>query len=168
MLLLKPIKRLLNYNFFSGFEDDESKRLNYAFFGCVKNHRFLELMLDFYSNNEFDEFNPPIITHTFKNLINSGSITEHEILFKREYFYPLTYQNRKKDYKLFINKESYAVHLWEHSWKLETKKGYDFIFSKFKIIFLDYIQYRYSFEYFKKYTKQSVKDLYRKLKYNDF
>lgn len=166
MLLLKPINTLLNYNFFSGFEVEG--RVAYGLFGGVKKHRFFFEMLNYYMKTEFDEFNPPIITHAFKNLINSTTLKENEILFKPDCFYPLTYQDREKDYKLFINKETYAVHLWDHSWKLETKKGYGFIFNKFKITFIDYIKYGYSSMYFKKYTKQFIIDFYRKLKYKDF
>ncbi|QNM86254.1 mannosyltransferase [Polaribacter pectinis] len=163
MLLLKPIDKLLEYNFFSGLEVEE--RVAFGLFGGIKKHRFFSEMLDFYSKTEFDEFNPPIITHSFKNLINSSTLKENEVLLSPEYFYPLTYQNKEKDYKLYITDKSYAVHLWNHSWKLETKKGYSFIFNKLKTILLDYILHNYSFKYLKNNLKETLINLYRLVKY---
>lgn len=166
MLLLKPIDELLEYNFFSGFE--VKGRVAFGLFGGVANHHFFSKMLTFYENNYFDEFNPPIITHTFKDLINLKNINKNEILLGPKYFYPLTYQDREKDYKLFTLHESLAVHLWEHSWKLEPKKGYSYIFNQIKIIFFDFILFGYSFNYLKKYLKESMLNLYRMIKYKSF
>ncbi|MEE9409089.1 MAG: glycosyltransferase [Polaribacter sp.] len=166
MLLLKPIDKLLSNSFFSGYEVEG--RVAYGLYGGTKQHRFFYEMLSFYKKTAFDEFNPPIITHTFKHLINSSSLKHNEILLSPEYFYPLTFQNKEKDYKLFITKETYAVHLWDHSWKLETKKGYSFIFNQFKIVFLDFIMFGYSIKYLKKYLIEFMLNLYRMVKYKSF
>lgn len=166
MLLLKPIDELLQYNFFSGFEIEN--RVAYGFYGGVKKHRFFSNMLNFYSNVIFDEFNPPIITHTFKKLINLNTIQKNELLLSSEYFYPLTFQNREKDFKEFITENSYAVHLWNHSWKLEEKKGYSFIFNKVKIVFLDYLFFGYPFNYLKRHLKDIIISFYRLIRYKSF
>jgi mannosyltransferase OCH1-like enzyme len=163
MLLVNPIEELLKYDFFSGYE--VKHRLNYAFFGGVKRNHFFEKMISFYDNNNFNEFNLPVITHIFNEIINSSALRGNEALFSPEYFYPLTFQNKDKDYKLFLTDKTVAVHLWDHSWKEETKKGYSFILKKMKTIFLDYFFYNYSFEYFKKHLKDSYLDLYRFFKY---
>ena len=162
MLLLKPINPLLNYNFFSGFEVEG--RVNYALFGGVKRHRFFFEMLDYYMKTEFDEFNPPIITHAFKDLINSTSLKENEILFKPDCFYPLTFQNREKDYTLFITEETYAVHLWNHSWKVENNENIFYLLKKIKIVLIDFIFYGYSLKYLKRYLNEFLGKIYLWLK----
>jgi mannosyltransferase OCH1-like enzyme len=162
MLLLKPINTLLNYNFFSGFEVEN--RVAYGLFGGVKGHRFIFEMLDYYVKTEFDEFNPPIITHAFKNVINSTSLKENEILFKPDCFYPLTFQNREKDYTLFITEETYAVHLWNHSWKVENNENIFYLLKKIKIVLIDFIFYGYSLKYLKRYLKEFLRKIYLGLK----
>ncbi|WP_341220841.1 glycosyltransferase [Polaribacter atrinae] len=166
MLIVKPLGNLLKYNFFSGLEVKD--RVAYGFLGGYKENHFFKRMIDFYNHTEFDEFNPPIITHTFKNLINSNNLKENEVLLSPEYFYPLTFQNREKDYKLFVTEKTYAVHLWDHSWKIETKKGYSSIFNQMRGILLDFFIYGYSFEYFLKYSKEFLLNLYRMLKYKQY
>ena len=162
MLLLKPISALLKYNFFSGFEVEE--RVAYGLFGGVKKHRFFFEMLNYYIKIEFDEFNPPIITHAFKNLINLTTLKENEVLFKPDCFYPLAYQNREKDYKLFITEETYAVHLWDHSWKEEQSKNIFYLLKKIKIVLIDFIFFGYSMKYLKRYLKEFLRKIYLRLK----
>lgn len=151
MLLLKPINTLLNYNFFSGFEVED--RVNYALFGGIKKHMFFFEMLNYYNKTEFDEFNPPIITHAFKNVINSTTLKENEILFKPDCFYPLTFQNREKDYTLFITEETYAVHLWDHSWKQDKSNEILELVGNLNIVFNDYLFFNYSNKYFIRYFR---------------
>jgi mannosyltransferase OCH1-like enzyme len=162
MLLLKPIDELLSYDFFSGFEVEE--RVAYGLFGGHKKHRFFFEMIKFYSETEFDEFSPPIITHIFKYLIKADNIDENEILLSQEYFYPLTYENRGKDYELFTTEKTYGVHLWDHSWKEEKSESIFNLLKKIKIVLIDFIFYGYSKKYLKRYLKEFLRKIYLRLK----
>lgn len=166
MLLLKPIEELLKYHFFSGIEDDHLGRVAYGFFGGEKKHRFFSKMMNFYNNLEFDEFNPPIITHTFKKDINSKTILEREKLFLKKEFYPLSFKDKNKPIENFILKDTIAVHLWDHSWKLPEKQDISKALKKLYVVILDFLFYDYSFLYLKKHTKEALLSIYRILKYN--
>lgn len=162
MLIVKPIDNLLNYIFFSGCEI--KNRVNYAFFGGQKGNHFFKTMIDFYNHKEFDEFNPPVITHTFKSLVTSLNLKENEIIFDQEYFYPLTFQDKDKDFNLFITEKTYGVHLWDHSWKEEKVENIFNLIKKTKTVLIDFIFYGYSKKYLKRYIKEFLRKIYYLLK----
>ncbi|NDP23060.1 MAG: mannosyltransferase [Paludibacter sp.] len=162
MLLLKPINDLLDYNFFIG--DEVLERVNFAFFGAKKEHPFLKEMLDFYSATEFNVFSPPIITHTFSPTINQQTIDKSEIIFSPEYFYPLPYENRAEDYSAYTTVNSYAVHLWDHSWKNTPKQGLSVLVKNWLGVIVDFVFYGYSYSYFKRYFKEFSRKIYQELK----
>lgn len=164
MLLLRNIDCLLKFNFFSGFE--EKDRAAYGLFGGVPQNHFFKEMINFYDKNNFDQFDPPIITHTFKKLVRRENLKKNEILYDPEYFYPLTYKNRKKDYELFTTEITFAVHLWNHSWKIEKDQTFSAIFNNIKIIFFDFLFYSYSIKYLFKYFFFFSKEIYYLLKRN--
>lgn len=161
MLLLKPISdELLSFDFFTGYEVDG--RAAYGFFGAGKGHRFMLEMARFYNSNEFNEFSLPVITHTFKDLINDSTISENERIFAPDVFYPLSYQDRLDDYKKHISEATLAVHLWDHSWsdKKMNKVG---VLKDLKTVMKDYIFYGYSKQYFIRYFRGFSRQLYHQL-----
>jgi mannosyltransferase OCH1-like enzyme len=162
MLLLKPIDDLLVSDFFIG--EEVKGRVAYGIFGASKSHRFFNQMLNFYENNEFDAFSPPIITHLFGSLINENTLFKNEIIYAPTVFYPLTFQNRNKDYTNYLTENSYAVHLWNHSWKNKSNKRLTKSFNKIKEITIDYIFFNYPFKYFKKYLMIFLKEIYHLVK----
>jgi mannosyltransferase OCH1-like enzyme len=162
ILLLKPIENLLGYNFFIGEEVFE--RVNFGIFGAVKGHLFLKKMLDLYNTTEFNGFSPPIITHTFSPIINQKTISENEIILNPEYFYPLPYENRAEDFSVYTTVNSYAVHLWDHSWKNTTNQGMSILLENWVSVIFDFILYGYSFTYFRRYFKEFSRKIYHELK----
>lgn len=162
MLLLKPIETLLQYDFFIG--EEVTDRIAFGLFGAVKRHRFLKQMLDFYDTTEFNVFSPPVITHTFSPLINKQTIEPNEIIFKSSYFYPLTFENKLENYTEFIQPESYAVHLWGHSWVKNTQLGIFLLIKNLCELVVDYLFYKYSFVYFKRYFREFSRKIYHLLK----
>ena len=161
MLLLKPISEtLLSLNFFTGYEVNE--RAAYGFFGAIKGHRFMVKMADFYSTTEFNEFSLPVITHTFKDLINDSTILKNERIFAPDVFYPLSYQDRLDDYKNHISEATHAVHLWDHSWSGNEKKEASLI-KNLKTVLNDYLFYGYSKRYFIRYFRGFSRQLYHQL-----
>ena len=162
MLILKPIDELLKYNFFTA--EEVENRVAYGFFGAAKNHLLIKKMIDYYNHSEFNEFSPPVITHTFSVIINKDSISENEMIFSPNYFYPLTYQNRDEDYTQFITNDTYAVHLWEHSWKKKTEESFYYYFKNCLTVVQDFLFYGYSISYFKRYFKEFSRKMFHVIK----
>jgi len=160
MLLLKPIDTLLSLHFFTG--DEVEGRVAYGFFGGYPKHRFFEKMKYFYDHNWFNQFSLPVITHAFSPLINRQNLVENEQIFTPEHFYALTYENKGQDFKKYINTNSYAVHLWEHSWSETSKDRFDLL-KKLKIVLIDYLIYGYPKQYFIRYFRGFSRQLYHLL-----
>lgn len=161
MLLLKPINDLQSLNFFTGFEVEN--RAAFGFFGAIPKHRFIQAMVNFYENNPFNEFSLPVITHTFKELIQESNLLEKEKIFAPEYFYAFKYEDKNGDYKDFITEQSIAVHLWDHSWSQKNKESVSSIVKNLIVVLTDYLFYGYPGTYFKRYFRGFSRKLYHKL-----
>jgi len=162
MLLLKPIDDLLKNNFFIG--EEVQGRVAYGLFGATRSHRFFEQTLNYYENTEFNEFSLPIITQIFESIINNTNLFENELIYEPNYFYPLIYENRNENYDKFIVECSYAVHLWDHSWKEDKKIGFLFYISGIRKVLIDYVFYGYSKAYFIRYARGFSRQIYYLLK----
>lgn len=163
MLLLKPIDALLQYDFFIG--EEVPNRINFALFGSIKDHRFLKQMVAFYDTTEFNNFSPPVITHTFSPIINYDTIeATKEVIFKPDFFYCLPYESRDKDYFSFCTENSVAVHLWDHSWKLTPQNDFKTLFKNWRAVVIDFLFYHYSYAYFRRYFKEFSRKMYHLLK----
>lgn len=162
MLLLKPINALLGYVFFTG--EEVKDRVAFGLYGSVPKHLFLKRMLEFYNTNEFNVFSPPVITHTFSPIINKQSVIEGEVILDSSFFYPLPYEKRKENYNAFVQPETYAVHLWDHSWAKNTDSGLLQLFKNVKEVAVDFVFYNYSWGYFKRYTREFLRKIYHFLK----
>lgn len=161
MMVVKPFDTLRKYSFFSAFEVPD--RPAYGFFGGVANHRFFELMVDFYENAYFNRYSLPVITHTFKEQINAHSLKEGEMLFSEAFCYPMPFQKREEDYRNFITEETAAVHLWDHSWSPASKEGIGWLFMQFLKVHRDYYFYGYPRAYLRRYRKGFARKIYYKL-----
>lgn len=162
MMLLQPLDTLLQYDFFIG--EEVSDRIAFGLFGAQKKHRFLKQMLDFYDTANFNVFALPVITHTFSPIINTQTIGNNEMIFKPSYFYPLTFENRLQNYTEFIKPESYAVHLWDHSWAKVPQSGLLPLVKNLSEVVMDYLFYEYSFAYLRRYFKEFSRKIYQLLK----
>lgn len=162
MLLLQSLDSLLHLDFFSGFE--VPNRAAYGLFGGVANHRLFGEMKDFYDQTHFNPYSLPVITHAFASLMQVENLMENERLFAPEYFYAFPYEAREKDYKDYITPNSYAVHLWDHSWQKapsrETKRS---LLIKLKEVTLDYLMHKYPHAHFKRYFREFSRKFYHQL-----
>lgn len=163
MLLLQSPEILRSNDFFSGFE--VPGRVAYGFFGAVPGHRFLAAMTDFYSKKRFDSFHPPVITHSFKDLITTEQLREREILFEPEVFYPLPYDQKDAPYTNFISPRTIAVHLWDHSWAKEKDESSQRLLKNLSMVLTDYLGYDYPFSYFQRYGREFSRKLYHRLRH---
>ncbi len=161
MLLLKSIDPLLDYNFFTGYEVDE--RPAYGIFGAIPNHPLIGDMASFYKNERFNQFSPPVITHTFKEIIAPQNLGDKDRILAPHFFYALPYEHKDEDFSKFVSEESYAVHLWDHSWKQPPKEGFWQLVRNFNTVCIDRVFYGYPKSYFKRYTKEFGRKMYHRL-----
>ncbi len=161
MLLLKPLDQLLAFNFFVG--DEVPERPNFAIFGGIAKHRFFNDMTAFYQNERYNRYSPPVITHTFKGLVNTQALQENEVIFSPEYFYPLPYQDSNKPYNDYITANTVAVHLWDHSWRKTIKQSPIWLVKQLFKVSSDYLIYGYPKVYAKRYLKEFGRKLYHKI-----
>jgi len=161
MLLIKPLKELLTYTFFTGYEVTE--RPAYGLFGAIKGNAIIGKMKLYYDTHYFNSFSPPVITHTFKELVTKEHLKEGEVILPIDYFYPLPYQKRNEPIETFITSNTVAVHLWEHSWKNQQKETFWCLLRKLNDVCVDYVFYNYPNNYFKRYFREFSRKLYHKL-----
>lgn len=162
MLLLQPIDKLLNYDFFSGYEVPD--RVAYGFFGGVPKHRFFEKMKAFYGQNRFNRYSVPVITHTFSELINDATINNNEALLTPVYMYALRYQDKADDYKKHTTAASIAVHLWDHSWgEARPEETIITLVKKFITVQKDTLVHGYPSAYWKRYSREFARKIYHKV-----
>ncbi|QVY65786.1 glycosyltransferase [Polaribacter sp. Q13] len=129
MLLVKNLDELLKNKMFIGIEDEST--INAAIFGATIKHPFVYKILEKYSNlkiggfvNLFSIAIPKIITEIFKKTYNYNDLflskieKEDIVIFPIEYFYalPSNKSSDKVNYRNYLTKNSYAVHLWNASW----------------------------------------------------
>ena len=120
--LLKPLDDFLQYDFFTGFEDDEFLCPG-LIMGAVKNCKVLEDMIEIYKQetfnveklkticvittnyftNEFSDFKSDGTTQHFSNKIS---------VFSKDYFCPKNY----KTGRIKITDNSYSIHHYLASW----------------------------------------------------
>lgn len=161
MLLIKPLDSLLENEFFSGYE--VAGRPAYGIFGGAAGHRFFKQMNQFYSKERFNRYSPPVITHTFKELIAEANLKADARLYPIDYFYALPYEQRNSDHAQFITANSIAVHLWDHSWKQAPEQDLGWLFRQLIAVHKDRWFYGYPKAYFRRYRKEFARKIYHKI-----
>ena len=116
MLVLKGFDPLRQHNFFTG--EYKKGALNAAVIGSKKGHPLVGKLLEIYKELEFDYLNPKTIPEVFDEEVWTFS-KESVKIFSPEAFYPLPLENKDENYIPYLSEDSYAVHLWNHSWKDE-------------------------------------------------
>lgn len=126
MMVCKSFNNLLGNNSFFGAED--YKYINCAIFGAVKENLFVNEILMNYNkitlDTELKDITiPKIVTSIFKKkygdiLFNKTIKQDGIVIYPNHFFYPFPFDKKKdlNEYKKFIQKESYTVHLWNGSW----------------------------------------------------
>lgn len=116
MLLLKPLDSLLANSFFIG--EHLPGEIGVGVFGGVKQHPFLVEVLNVYQSLSFEPDRLVLVPDLFDKLIQDFD-TDKLKIYPSDYFYPLPFSKKGLDYSSFITSSSFAVHLWNHSWKDE-------------------------------------------------
>lgn len=141
MLLLKNLDGLLINKCFFGAEDENF--INCAIIGSIPRFIFIEQCKLLYDeipyNDDLGSITIPRITtklfnenYNFKSSFNDIIIKNEIIIYPAQYFYPFPFESKSdlKNYKNYIKKDSYAVHLWSSSW-VEYSEFYYFRNSEY-------------------------------------
>lgn len=124
MLLVKSFSDLINQEFFLG--DHIQGKIGLGIIGSVKNHDILNKVLVNYRNEQFNLIKPKLIPDLFDQLLQDERKSIR--VYEPDYFYALPFEQKEKDFQEFLTNNSYAVHLWNHSWKNELSLLNDFKF----------------------------------------
>jgi mannosyltransferase OCH1-like enzyme len=129
MMVLKSFDNLLEHNCFMGAED--LLFINAAIIGAVPKNNFIKDCLSLYDaldlgiNSSLGEITiPKMITMKYKEVPQNNYsfdkvlTSQDVVIYPSKYFYPFPFENKKdlKNYKNYINIDSYTVHLWHSSW----------------------------------------------------
>lgn len=129
MMVIKSFDSLLSNLCFFGAEDEEY--LNCAIIGAEKNNVFIKQCISRYElisiNNGIDWGQitiPRIVTDIYRKKYNYvlpfNQKIEHNglVIYPINYFYPLPHKDKQDviNFKNYLSKESFAVHLWNESW----------------------------------------------------
>nr|WP_321452391.1 glycosyltransferase [uncultured Carboxylicivirga sp.] len=121
MFVIRSFDPLLSESMFLGKESEES--INAAIIGATKGHPFLKLLIDYYRTITVSEVEPiPVIV---TRLLKKYNYQEPVKIFNQEYFYPFPYLNSysyKADPLSYISSNTFCIHLWFKSWKIDYHK----------------------------------------------
>ena len=177
MMVLKSFNNLLLNDCFLGAEDHEY--INFAIVGSSKKNDFIKKCLSEYELiDEKSILNwghisiPKIVTDVFRREYNHFNPfdkliqVENIVVYPRDWFYPLPFENKadNKNFKNYIKKDTYAIHLWASSWIEYTEfqyfrnkqygKGFWMVFENI------FLKGKISISYFRKIAsciKESIK-----------
>ncbi len=124
MLVLKSLDDLLDSEFFLG--EEREGIVNAAIVGSVKGNPLILDLLSKYGEINF-KHEKPLDIPTFLTLnLNKSAVK----IYPAAYFYPIPFSKKGQDFRPHLQPETYAVHLWNHSWKTEWSHLHDKSFSK--------------------------------------
>ncbi|PHR14726.1 MAG: mannosyltransferase [Aequorivita sp.] len=143
MLLLKSLDDFLNNECF--FVAEHPKSINASIFGAMPNNGFIGLCLETYRKEDAALLPIPTIVsiiflkkYKLERKFKETIVLKDIVIYAPDYFYCLPY-NKLFDihnYKKYLTKNSYGVHLWHGSWHsynelvLLRRKEYSKAFTK--------------------------------------
>ncbi len=119
MFVLKDFDDFLTDKFFIG--EEKVGLISAGIIGSEKGNPLVFNLIEKYNQTHFNYDSPLDIPSFLTSYLQRNEIK----VYSKEYFYPLPYSERGKDYSPYLNKETHAVHLWNHSWKNEWNYLHD-------------------------------------------
>lgn len=113
MLVLKEFLPFLADRFFIG--EEKVGLTNAAIIGAEKEDKTIKKLLDGYKEINFDYQNPLSIPSYLTSVIDRSEIK----VYPSDFFYPLPFSKRGENFDSFVTANTYAVHLWNYSWRNE-------------------------------------------------
>jgi len=121
MLLLKNIDHLLEYNFFSGYEDETN--IACGLYGASKDNVIMRETYRWYEKNNEIKAIPIIVTDVINELREDGKLSKNIYLAKKDVFYSYPKDRPCDPLDWKAPEEALAIHLWDYSWQSGTKKN---------------------------------------------
>jgi mannosyltransferase OCH1-like enzyme len=125
MFVIKDFDSLLDNELFLGWENVEKLYISAGIIGSIKEHKFIEILLNRYQSLNFNQeltkiAIPKIITDSYYKYI----LPERIKIYNYDYFYPFPYEqrNNKSDFMNYNSKNTLAIHLWDLSWRSDVRK----------------------------------------------
>ena len=129
MLFFKPLTDFLDNDLFIGAETD--RFISCGIIGAIPEHPFIEKGIQSYDTMDLTDIAfhkitiPKILTVSFRSFYNFhekfDTIVKKDkvVIYPKNYFYPYSYEDSEitNNYMDFITQETYAIHLWNKSWK---------------------------------------------------
>ena len=120
MWVLKTFDDFLSYDIVLGYESPGV--IAFGIIGAISNHPVIDSFINFYDNNQFDPELPPMIpvvlTDAYFKIKDKSQLANNKI-FAPDYFYPKPFAAKNEANDKYITQNTYAVHLWNHSWRNE-------------------------------------------------
>ncbi len=113
MMVLKDFSPLLNDQFFIG--EEREGLISAGIIGCEAKNEIVKDLLDGYGKVYFDLNRPLDIPKYLTSMLDRSLIK----IYSKEYFYSLPFIKRGENPITYANSNSFAVHLWNYSWKNE-------------------------------------------------
>lgn len=133
MLLLKSLDQFLYNELF--LAEERKGLISAGIIGATMGNLQIKKLLEGYKKQEFNYQNPldipKYLTRSLKEIKNGVEF------YPSEYFYPLPFAKKGTDYSQYLTENSYAVHLWNHSWKNEWAYLHDKAFGKSIKVYLE-------------------------------
>ena len=124
MLVLKDFTHLMDFDFI--ISEEKEGLISAGIIGSTPRNPTLSDLLSQYKELRFNINSPLDIPSFLTSNLNRNKIK----IYTAAYFYPLPFSKKGQDYKSYIQPETYAVHLWNHSWKTEWSHLHDKSFAK--------------------------------------
>ena len=124
MLVLRDFTDLLDFDF--TISEEKEGLISAGIIASVPRNPILSDLLAIYKEIIFNINSPLDIPHFLTSNLDKRKIK----IYPAAYFYPLPFSKKGQDYRPFIRPETYAVHLWNHSWKTEWSHLHDKSFAK--------------------------------------
>jgi mannosyltransferase OCH1-like enzyme len=137
VFVIKDCTDLLKEEVFFAWESNILGTIGCGIIGSTKNHPFIGAILENYNSLEFSVkmipqlVIPGIVTKCYDSYFEKKRIS----IFPFTYFYPFPYQEKEnaRNFRRYIKKDTYAVHLWEVSWGTRYAKLKDFLIYYLKL-----------------------------------
>lgn len=124
MLVLKEFSSLLDDKFF--ISEEKRGLISAGIIGAEKEDSTTKKLLDGYKKIDFDYQKPLSIPSYLTSVLDREEIK----IYPSDYFYPLPFSKRGQNFESYISTNTYAVHLWNYSWRNEWSYLHEKKFGK--------------------------------------
>lgn len=135
MYVVKRFDELLKNECFAGYEHPDELYVSCGIWGAIPHHTLFKTILGKYENVEYcpENIEQLIVPRLVTPLVNEfDGIT----IYPSDYFYPFPYEKRmERNFLKYQTDNTYAIHLWNLSWKPLWQQYLSFAIKEYKTFF---------------------------------